>query len=99
MPSREERYVPAAGWDRLTGTYDLTVALSMRERAWRPALVEAVSRDLPRGGGAVEIGCGTGSLTIALAAARPDAMIFGVDGDPKILALAREKPGFEHVTW
>jgi ubiquinone/menaquinone biosynthesis C-methylase UbiE len=97
--SSSERYVPAAGFDWLTGSYDLTVALSMRERAWRPALVQAVSRDLPAGGSAVEIGCGTGSLTIALAQARPDATVFGVDGDAKILALARAKAGAERVTW
>ena len=99
MPDPAQRYVPAAGRDWLTGSYDLTVAMSMRERAWRPELVEAMSRDLPDGGSAVEIGCGTGSLTTALAASRPDARITGVDGDPKILALARRKPGAERVAW
>ncbi len=94
-----ERYVPASGVSWLTGTYDVTVALSMRERAWRPALVQAASRDLPTGGSAVEVGCGTGSLTIALAQARPDARVTGVDGDPAILELARRKPGAERVTW
>ena len=45
-----KRYVPAAGRAWLTGSYDHAVALTMRERAWRPALVDAVSRDLPAGG-------------------------------------------------
>lgn len=99
MAASGERYVPAAGRGWLTGSYDTTVALSMREDAWRPALVAAVARDLPDGGTAVEVGCGTGSLTIALATARPDANVIGVDGDPAILALARAKPGAERVTW
>jgi SAM-dependent methyltransferase len=93
------RYVPAAGRAWLTGSYDRAVALTMRERAWRPALVDAVSRDLPRGGTVVEVGCGTGSLTVALAAARPDARAVGIDGDPDVLALARRKPGAGQVTW
>ncbi len=99
MPEAAERYVPAAGHAWLTGSYDFTVALSMRERAWRPALVAAIGSDLPHGGTAVEVGCGTGSLTIALAQARPDATVIGIDGDPEILELARRKPGAERVTW
>ena len=99
MSAQGERYVPAAGRAWLTGSYDTTVALSMREAAWRPVLVDAVAGDVPRGGTAVEVGCGTGSLTTALAAARPDATVIGVDGDASILELARCKPGAERVTW
>jgi ubiquinone/menaquinone biosynthesis C-methylase UbiE len=40
-----------------------------------------------------------GALILALAAARPDAQVTGVDGDAKILALARRKPGADRVTW
>ena len=99
MEASGERYVPAGGRAWLTGGYDMTIALTMREDAWRPALVEAVARDLPHGGTAVEVGCGTGSLAIALATARPDASVVGVDGDPVILELARRKTGAERVTW
>ena len=99
MEASGERYVPAAGRGWLTGSYDTTVALSMREAAWRPVLVDAVARDLPDGGTAVEVGCGTGSLTIALAAARPDATGVGVAGDPALLERARGKAGAERVTW
>ena len=91
MAAPAERYVPAGGRAWLTGGYDMTIALTMREDAWRPALVEAVARDLPHGGIAVEVGCGTGSLAIALATARPDASVVGIDGDPAILELARRK--------
>lgn len=99
MPVSTERYIPASGRAWMTGSYDLTVALSMREHAWRPALVRSVAHDLPRDATAVEVGCGTGSLTIALAEARPDASVVGIDGDPAILELARRKPGAERVTW
>lgn len=92
-------YVPAAGRAWLTGSYDRAVALSMRENAWRPGLVAAVARDLPPSGSVVEVGCGTGSLTVALATARPDATVIGVDGDPAVLAIARAKARADRVTW
>lgn len=91
--------MPAAGRAWLTSSYDRVVALTMREPAWRPALVDAIAHDLPPAGTVVEVGCGTGSLTVALAAARPDAAVFGVDGDDAVLALARRKSGAERVTW
>jgi len=99
MSAASERYVPAAGRAWLTGSYDRTVALTMRENAWRPALVQAIAGDTPHGGTVVEVGCGTGSLTLALATARCDATVLGVDADPTILALARGKPGADAVTW
>lgn len=99
MASAPDRYVPAAGRAWLTGSYDRTVALTMRERAWRPAVVRAVASEMPIGATAVEIGCGTGSLSLDLAAARPDAEIVGVDGDPEVLALARRKHGAGDVRW
>lgn len=99
MSSAPERYVPAAGRAWLTSSYDRVVALTMREPAWRPALVHAIAHDLPRAGTVVEVGCGTGSLALALASTRPDATVFGVDGDPAILAFARRKRGAEGVTW
>jgi ubiquinone/menaquinone biosynthesis C-methylase UbiE len=99
MSDAAGRYVPAAGRAWLTGAYDRTVALTMREGRWRPPLVAAVAADLGEGGTAVEVGCGTGSLAIALAAARRDAEVVGVDGDPHVLALARAKPGAARVAW
>ena len=99
MGATDERYVPAAGRAWLTSSYDRGIALTMREPRWRPHLIAAVAADLPAHGHAVEVGCGTGSLTLSLAEARPDADITGVDGDPQILALARRKPGADRVHW
>ena len=99
MSATHQDYVPAAGKAWLTGSYDRAVALTMREPRWRPQLIGAVSGDLPEGGHAIEIGAGTGSLSIALAEARPDAHVTGVDGDPEILALAQRKQGAGDVTW
>ena len=96
---RTQRYVPAAGRAGLTGLYDPIVALTMRESRWRPALLDRVSERVPSSGTVVDVGAGTGSFAIALAGARPDLTVIGVDGDPDILARARAKRGAAAVDW
>ena len=95
----ERRYIPAAGRRVFTRLYDPVVALTTRERQFRALLRNQVTNDLPPGGAVVDVGCGTGTFAIALAAMRPDARVTGVDGDPQILELARRKPGAAAVTW
>jgi len=94
------RYVPAAGRRAFTRLYDPVIALTMRERTFRARLRDQVATGLPAGGGTlVDVGAGTGTFAIALAAAIPDARVVGVDGDEEILALARAKAGAEGVSW
>ncbi|GGR85035.1 methyltransferase type 11 [Micromonospora fulviviridis] len=45
----------------------------------------------------LDLGCGTGRLTLALAAA--GHRVTGVDPEPGSLAAARAKPGGDRVTW
>ncbi|TDK28113.1 class I SAM-dependent methyltransferase [Arthrobacter crusticola] len=45
----------------------------------------------------VDLGCGTGLLTVALAA--PARTVTGIDPSASMLALARSRPGAERVTW
>jgi ubiquinone/menaquinone biosynthesis C-methylase UbiE len=94
-----DRYVPAAGRAGLTRAYDRIVALTMRERRWRPLLAGTVVAGVPEGGRIADVGAGTGTLSIALAARRPDVEVVAVDGDPEALALARAKPGAGPVRW
>lgn len=99
MSRESPRFVPAAGRAVFTRLYDPVVALTTRERLWRRRLAEAVAADLPRRGRVLDVGCGTGTLAIAIAAARPDAAVVGVDGDPEALAIAGAKPNATGVTW
>jgi ubiquinone/menaquinone biosynthesis C-methylase UbiE len=95
----DAKYIPAARWRIFNRVYDPVIALTMRERRWRGPMADRASSDLPEGGVAVDVGCGTGTFAIALAGARPDARVIGVDGDPEILALAARKTGAAAVDW
>jgi ubiquinone/menaquinone biosynthesis C-methylase UbiE len=92
-----ERYVPAAGRGAFTRLYDPVVALTMREQTFRDRLRVQVLDGLAPGGAVVDVGCGTGTTAIALAAG--GAAVIGVDGDPEVLALAHAKPGAAAVQW
>jgi ubiquinone/menaquinone biosynthesis C-methylase UbiE len=92
-----ERYVPAAGRRAFTRLYDPVVALTMREGTFRDRLRAQVMDGLPEGGAVVDVGCGTGTMAIALADA--GAAVTGVDGDPEVLAIAHAKPGAGAVQW
>jgi len=85
------RYVPAAGRAFLTPVYDRVVALTMREGAFRGRLAEQVLSGLDPSGVVVDVGCGTGTFALRLAAASPGLTITGVDGDDEALAIARRK--------
>lgn len=97
--SAEPSYVPATRWRIFSRLYDPVLALTMREGAFRTAMRERVEAGLPQGGTAVDVGCGTGTFAIGLAASRPDANVVGVDGDPEILAMAKAKAGSDSVQW
>lgn len=72
-------------WDRMQERYlmrrDERFAVIVRTLA-------AVAGDAPR---VVDLGCGTGSLAVAVLEALPRATVVGVDFDPTILWLARER--------
>jgi len=91
--------VRAAGRVGPTGWYDATIAVTMRENRWRPLLRDRVLGPVPAAGHVVDVGAGTGTLAISLAAARPDVAVTAIDGDAEILALARAKDGADPVAW
>jgi ubiquinone/menaquinone biosynthesis C-methylase UbiE len=92
-----EPFVPPAGRDAFTRLYDPVVALTMRERRFRDRLRAQVLDGLPAGGAVVDVGCGTGTLAIALAA--DGAQVIGVDPDARVLERAPAKPGAGAVQW
>lgn len=82
-------FVPAAGVHWLTRFYDPAVALLTRDHVWRARLMEQVA---PRPGERIlDLGCGTGTLTLMLQRACPEAEIIGLDVDRDALRIARAK--------
>ena len=95
----EDRYVTAAGIPGLTRFYDSIVAVTMRESLFRDRLSRQVLAGLAPGGRIADVGAGTGTFAIGLAAAAPTAEVIGVDGDPAILGIAAAKQGAAAVEW
>ncbi len=91
----EGRFVRANGRFLPTALYDRSIAVTMREGAWRPRLVREVLSGDPSD--VLDLGCGTGTLAIAMARAAGRARITGIDGDPEILDIARSKEGSQGI--
>lgn len=87
--SDQKDFVPALGRAELTGDYDRVIAVMTRERRWRAGLLDLL--DPVDGELIVDIGAGTGSQAIAVKARCPGARVVGVDPDPAVLGIAREK--------
>ena len=87
LPNRE--YVPAFGYDWLTRFYDPIVSFTLREREIKGRLLDQAA--LAAGQDVLDVGCGTGTLAILARQREPGARVVGLDGDPKVLALARRK--------
>ncbi|WP_067540334.1 class I SAM-dependent methyltransferase [Nocardia crassostreae] len=81
-------YLPAAGNDLLLPAYDLLTRL-LGIGGVHDRLVEQA--ELEPGHRVLEIGCGTGNLTLRAHAAGPGIEVVGSDPDPRALARAARK--------
>jgi len=90
MAQHQHTYIPAAGHDWLLPFYDpfnwLLGGDAIRRRLIEQGSIEPGQRVL-------DIGCGTGALTILIKQLHPDAEVVGLDPDPKALHIARTKTG------
>jgi ubiquinone/menaquinone biosynthesis C-methylase UbiE len=82
-------YVPALGHDSLTRLYDPLLAITVREKTLKGRLLDQAA--IAAGQRVLDVGCGTGTLAILAKQRHPDAEVVGLDGDPKVLAIARAK--------
>ena len=87
--SQQKAFTPALGHSRFTRLYDTAIALLTRERRWRRALARLVAPD--DGDLILDVGCGTGSLAVALKAMNANSKVIALDPDPHALSIARQK--------
>ncbi len=83
------RYIYALGYDRLTPLYDPIVRWTTREVAFKRALIRQAG--LSPSLRALDLGCGTGTLTLGIKNRLTEGSVAGLDGDRKILEMARKK--------
>lgn len=90
MTGRVERnFIPALRFKAITRFYDPVVRFTTRERRVKQVLIEHAR--VPEGATVIDLGCGTGTLTIALKRRYPGARVIGLDADPDILEYAKNK--------
>lgn len=85
----KEKYIPALNQSWLTPLYDPLLKWGMREDVFKRYLVEHAN--LAVGQKVLDLGCGTGTLTIQIKQFLPQIELFGLDGDPAVLQIARQK--------
>jgi ubiquinone/menaquinone biosynthesis C-methylase UbiE len=84
----EHDYIPAFGQDALLPFYDLLTRVLGMGRNYDALVAKA---ELADGLRVLEIGCGTGNVTVRAKRAAPGADVVGTDPDPLALARAQRK--------
>ena len=85
----KEKYVPALGSTRLTGLYDPLCKWLMQEERFKRALVEQLG--VMPNQTVLDVGSGTGTLTVMLKERYPFSQLYGLDGDDAVLMIAQGK--------
>lgn len=89
LDSKPVRYIPALGFKRLTPFFDPFLRWIAKESTFKTKLVKqaAIKKDFR----VLDLGCGTATLTIIVKQAHPSAEVTGIDIDPDVLKIAKEK--------
>ena len=89
MTPSESKFIPALGFSALTPFYDRLTRAALDEEGFKNRLIHEAR--LAPGHRVLDLGSGTGTLTLMLKRAQPEAEVVGLDIDPNILAMAEKK--------
>lgn len=92
---KDTKYIPALGYDVLTPLYDAVVRVPVREKKFKTALIEQAN--FADGQRVLDLACGTGTLAVLIKKAYLKVQVTAIDGDAKILAIAKSKATKEGV--
>ncbi len=95
--STENKYIPALSFRWLTPLYDPLLKWVMREETFKRKLIQQANIQPKMK--VLDLGCGTGTLTLMLKRAHPEAEVTGLDGDPQVLDIARAKSRSINIQW
>lgn len=94
MADEQRAYLPAAGRHWALPLYDAFLKLLGGDAARRRLIAQAA---LQRDHRVLEVGCGTGTLLMAIANSCPGVQVTGLDPDPRALARAQRKADAANV--
>lgn len=89
------KYIPALGIGSLTPFFDSFQKWGVREKTIKPHLIKLAR--IQENAKVLDLGCGTGTLTLLAKKSQPLAEVTGIDIDPHILCIAKEKAAQSNV--
>lgn len=89
MDKNHNKYIPALKYDLLTPVYDPLLKWTMGEFAFKRQLVRQAG--IEKDNRVLDLGCGTATLTLLIKKTHPEAEVVGLDGDLKVLEIAKAK--------
>ncbi|MHB8944776.1 MAG: class I SAM-dependent methyltransferase [Bellilinea sp.] len=100
MTEKQAKYIPALNQKWLTPLFDPILRYVMHEEIFKQRLVDQADpqpKDL-----ILDLGCGTSTLNIIIQLRQPAAEVTGLDGDNRVLEIARQKSlrlGLSAIRW
>lgn len=89
MSQTKQDYIPALSFRFLTPFYDFIQKYIVRDVRYKTLLIQQAN--IQAGHKVLDLGCGTGTLAIMVKESQPDADVFGLDADPDMLKVAKQK--------
>lgn len=89
LPSSIKTFTPALAFHWLTPTYDIVCEWVGFGRSFKRRIVSLINPQSNQK--LLDVGAGTGTFLSELLATYPDVKAFGIEPDPRILSLAKEK--------